>query len=200
MEKAKIVSLAVDRPIWERVFLVSPLVVIGTREGDGFDLAPKHMVAPMGWSNFFGFVCTPRHGTYHNAKASGSFTVSYPRPDQIAAASLTASGRQPGPGDDKPVLQDLPTRPASRVDGVFLDGAYLMLECELHQVVDDLGENSLLIGRIVAAHAREEALRLTDADHREAIHNAPLLAYVHPGRYAVIDETQAFPFPSDFRR
>jgi flavin reductase (DIM6/NTAB) family NADH-FMN oxidoreductase RutF len=200
MDHDALVSLDVSMPIWERVFMVAPLVVIGTREGEGFDLAPKHMAMPMGWANFFGFVCTPAHGTYHNARASGCFTVSYPRPDQIAAASLTASRRQPGPGASKPVLLDLPTHPASRVDGVFLSGSYLMLECELHEVVDGLGENSLVIGRIVAAHAREEALRLTDADHLETIHEAPLLAYVHPGRYAVVDQTHAFPLPSDFAR
>ncbi|CAN5818285.1 flavin reductase [soil metagenome] len=200
MEEDLLVSLEVDQPIWDRVFTVAPLVVIGTREGEGFDLAPKHMAAPMSWGNYFGFVCGPSHGTYGNAREHGCFTVSYPRPEQVAVTSLTATRRQDGPGDEKPVLRDLRTHPATHVDGVFLSGAYLMLECELHQVVDGLGDNSLIIGRIVAAHAREEALRLTDADHQEAINTAPLLAFVQPGRYAVITETMAFPLPSDFSR
>jgi flavin reductase (DIM6/NTAB) family NADH-FMN oxidoreductase RutF len=200
MESVPIVTLDIERPVWDRVFMVAPLVVIGTREGEGFDLAPKHMAMPMGWTNFFGFMCAPTHGTYRNAKASRAFTVSFPRPNQVAIASLAASGRQPGPGNEKPVLRDLPTNPASRVDGVFLDGAYLMLECELHDVMDGFGENSLIVGRVVAAHAREDALCLTDADHQQAIHDAPLLAYVHPGRFAEIRSTQSFPFPADFHR
>ncbi|NBC23417.1 MAG: flavin reductase, partial [Gammaproteobacteria bacterium] len=43
------VALDVSRPIWERCFMVAPLVLVGTRDEDGSpDLAPKHMVSPMG--------------------------------------------------------------------------------------------------------------------------------------------------------
>jgi flavin reductase (DIM6/NTAB) family NADH-FMN oxidoreductase RutF len=194
------VPLDVHEPIWERVFVVAPLVVIGTREGDGFDLAPKHMALPMGWENFFGFVCTPRHRTYHNAVAAQAFTVSYPTPDQVTMTSLTASPRQPGPGPERPVLRALPTIPARQVDGVFLDGAYLMLECELDRVVDDIGANSLVIGRVVAAYARRDALRVSDGDDQQLLADHPLLAYLHPGRYAEISDTMAFPFPAHFQR
>jgi flavin reductase (DIM6/NTAB) family NADH-FMN oxidoreductase RutF len=194
------VPLDVHEPLWERVFVVAPLVVIGTREGDGFDLAPKHMALPMGWENYFGFVCTPRHGTYHNVVAARAFTVSYPTPEQVAMTSLTASPRQPGPGPEQPVLSALPTIPARQVDGVFLDGAYLMLECELDRVVDDIGANSLIIGRVVAAYARRDALRVSDGDDQRLLANHPLLAYLHPGRYAEIGDTMAFPFPAHFQR
>jgi hypothetical protein len=65
----QVVSLDVTAPIWERCFTVAPLVLVGTREKDGsYDLAPKHMATPMGWQNYFGFVCTPRHRTYHNVR------------------------------------------------------------------------------------------------------------------------------------
>jgi len=60
-----LVSLDPDQPVWERFFSVSPLIVVGTRDEDGsYDLAPKHMATPLGWDNYFGFVCTPRHHTY----------------------------------------------------------------------------------------------------------------------------------------
>ena len=43
------------------------LVLVGKREPDGgHDLAPKHMSTPIGWDNYYGFVCTPRHHTYGN--------------------------------------------------------------------------------------------------------------------------------------
>lgn len=199
-EQDQFVSLDISKPIWERVFVVAPLVVVGTREGEGFDLAPKHMAMPMGWDNFFGFVCTPDHGTYHNAKRSGSFTVSYPRPDQVTMASLTASPRSGGPDGDQPVLDQLPTTEASTIDGVFLEDAYLMLECVLDRVIEDLGENSLIIGRVAAAHVHEDALRTSDQDNQRLLHESPLLAYLHPGRYATIEDTKAFPFPAQFRK
>lgn len=192
------VSLDVNEAFWGRVFLVAPLVVIGTREGDGFDLAPKHMAMPMGWGPYFGFICTPAHGTWHNAIEHGCFTVSYPRPDQLAEASLTASPR--AKDSSKPILADVSTIPASVVDGVFLEGASLMLECEFDRVVEDLGSNGLIIGRVVAAHARPEALRISDADHQQQLHESPLLAYIHPDRYGLVRETTAFPFPAEMRR
>ncbi len=192
------VELDPVQPVWERFFLVSPLVVVGTREGEGFDLAPKHMAFPLGWENYFGFVCTPRHATYHNARESGAFTVSYPRPDQLVVTSLTAQRRDAEGG--VPALDLLPTESARVVEGILLRDAYVQLECELEKVVDGFGPNSLIAGRIVAARARSEALRTSDRGDTEQIRNAPLLAYLHPGRFAEISETRVFPFPADFSR
>ena len=75
------VNLELSKGVWDRVFTVAPLVVVGTKEKDGYDLAPKHMATPMGFGNYFGFVCTPRHGTYHNVKITRNFTVSFPKPE-----------------------------------------------------------------------------------------------------------------------
>ena len=99
----KIVELDADKPVWERCFMVAPLVLVGTRDDDGsLDLAPKHMAFPMGWDNYFGFVCSPRHRTCSNIARSNEFTVSYPKPSQVLYASLAASPRYvDGP---KPVL------------------------------------------------------------------------------------------------
>ena len=197
--RGNLVTLSGDLPIWERVYTVNPLVLVGTRERDGgYDLAPKHMAFPMGWENYFGFVCTPRHGTYHNARREGVFTVSYPRPTQVVLASLAASPRE-GDGT-KPAVHALPTFPASEVEGIFVEDAYLFLECMLDRIVDDFGENSLIAGRIVAAHVREDYLRASDRDDNDLIHESPLLAYLSPGRYARVGESNSFPFPADFMR
>lgn len=203
MEKSDarpLVTLNPDASLWERVFVVAPLVVIGTEEADGgYDLAPKHMAVPMGWGPYFGFVCTPRHATYRNAKREGAFTVTYVRPSQVVLAALAAAPRADGPGA-KPSLRALPTVPASVVRGQFLDDGYLFLECELERVVDGFGTNSLIAGRIVAARAHPDALRVSDSDEAERLAHAPLLAYLHPGRYAEVAETHAFPFPAGFTR
>lgn len=196
---AQRISLDVQHPIWERFYFVAPLVIIGTREPDGrHDLAPKHMAGPMSWDNWFGFVCTPRHHTYTNAVREGVFTVSAPRPAQLLDASLAAAPRYPAEG--KPALDVLETEPAHVVTGVLLKGAWLHLECVTDRVVDELGENSLIIGRIVAASVDERSLRAPDRDDQDLLRAAPLLAYLYPGRFAEVGETRAFPFSAGTRR
>jgi len=194
-----LIRLGVEHPVWERFFHVAPLVVIGTKEPDGsYDLAPKHLALPMGWGNYFGFVCTPAHGTYVNAVREGAFTVSFPRPSQVVVASLAAAPRcEDG---SQPSLAMLATFPARVVDGVLLEDAYLHLECETYKVVDDFDANSLVTGRVVEAHVSEAAIRRADKDDEQAIFDAPLLAYVSPGRYAEVAHTFAFPFHEGWSR
>ena len=194
-----LVKLNLDKPIWDRFFWVSPLTVVGTLEEDGTpNLAPKHMAIPMGWQNYFGFVCTPRHSTYRNIERDGVFTVSMPRPDQVVLASLCAAPRC----DDsaKPVLGALQTRPAAKVAGVHLAQSYLFFECELDRMVDGFGENSLVVGRIVAASVARDSLRTLERDGQDMIHAAPMLAYLQPWRFASIKQTYAFPLPDGFER
>ena len=194
----ELVELDVGQPIWDRFFWVAPLVLIGTREpGGGHDLAPKHMVTPLGWQNYFGFVCTPRHGTYGNAQRTGVFTVTYPRPEQLVTTSLAASPRQ---GRGKPALSVLPVFPAATVDGVLVEGGYLFLECELDRIVDGFGENALIVGRVVAARAEEAVLRGNDRADEQIMRDAPVLAYLNPGRFASVRDTLSFPFPSGMRK
>ena len=194
-----VVSIDPRDPIWDRFFTVAPLVLIGTRDADGaIDIAPKHMVTPMGWQNFFGFVCTPRHGTYANIKRDGVFTVTYPKPTQWLEASLAAAPRCEDGG--KPSLGAVATFPAAQVDGALVSDGYLFLECEIDRFVDDFGVNSLIVGKIVAASADRAYLRASERDDQDLIYNAPLLTYLHPGRFAVIKETNAFPFPAGMKK
>lgn len=194
-----LVTLPMEVPIWERFFSVFPLVLVGTREADGgYDLAPKHLAIPMSWQNWFGFVCTPRHRTYQNVQRQRAFTVSYPRFEQIVYASLAAGPR--GTDASKPSLQALPVFPARVVDGVLVEGCDVYLECELDRLVDGLGDNSLIIGRIVAAHVHPRALRGDDREDNELIHDQPLFAYLYPERCAAIAQSQGFPMPAGFKR
>jgi flavin reductase (DIM6/NTAB) family NADH-FMN oxidoreductase RutF len=179
--------------------MVAPLVLIGTRDEDGsLDLAPKHMAIPMGWQNYFGFVCSPRHHTYTNIERNGEFTVSYPKPSQVLYASLAASPRYTG--GPKTVLRNFDTFPASKIDGDFIEDAYLFLECTRFKTVDGFGDNSLITGKVVAAYADPDFLRASELDDQELIHDAPLFAYLPPGRFATITRSNGFPFPADMKR
>ena len=199
MKTPDLIELDTSSSIWESFYSVFPLVVIGTREADGSDdLEPKHLAIPMSWKNHFGFVCTPRHNTYQNIRRDRQFTVTYMRPSQTVLASLAATPRcEDG---SKPITDSLPTFEAETVNAVFVEDGYLFLECELQQMIDNLGDNSLILGRIVKARVAEDALRSSDQDDEDLIYNAPLLAYLYPGRFSEISNSNQLPFPAGFKR
>jgi len=192
-----LIELPLGPGLWDRVFTVAPLVLVGTKEAGGWDFAPKHMAMPLGWEGFYCFACTPRHATYRNVKAHSQFTVSFPRPEQILETSFAAGGRYQD--DAKPALGAVPTAPARVVDGQVVQGCPLYLECELERIVDGFGPNSLIVGRVVAASAAREALRGAEVDDADLVHRLGLLAYLAPGRFAVVRDSLSFPFPVDFR-
>lgn len=199
VNRAGLVTLDDVEAIWSRFFMVSPLVVVGTMEGEGYNLAPKHMAMPLGWDNYFGFVCTRRHATYQNIRQSGFFTVSFPKPSQVVLASLSAAPRI-GEDEEKATLKHLPTFPAKEIEGILLEDAYLYLECKMDRIVDGFGNQSLIVGCVKAAHVDGAYARQSEVDDGSLINEAPLLAYLSPGRYAAIDDTKAFPFPAGFER
>ncbi len=198
-DSEQLVELDTAVPIWDRCYMVAPLILVGTRDSDGsLDLAPKHMAMPLGWQNYFGFVCSPRHHTYVNIARSGEFTVSFPTPSQVVYTSLAASPRVAG--GEKTIVQSFATFPAREIDGEFVEDAYLFLECRHHKTVHGFGDNCLISGEILAAYAAPEYTRSAEIDDMELIHEAPLMAYLPPGRFASITRSNAFPFPARMKR
>jgi flavin reductase (DIM6/NTAB) family NADH-FMN oxidoreductase RutF len=198
-DATKLVAIDTGRPIWDRMFTVAPLIVVGTREPDGsYDFAPKHMAMPLGWSNYFGFVCTPEHATYRNIQRERCFTITFPIEAAIVSTSLSASPRCED--QSKPALQALRTFAAEIIDGRLLEQGSLFLECQLDRIIDGFGINSLIAGKVVAARARPEALRSVEVDDQDTLAASPVIAYLSPGRYLSIDHSFSFPFPQGFRR
>ena len=194
-----LLNLPIDESLWSRFFTVAPLVVVGTKEPNGqFDLAPKHLAIPMGWSPFFGFVCTPAHQTYQNILRERAFTVSYPRPDDVLLTSLAAAPRDCD--QSKPIVGSLPTFKAPNIDGVLLLGGYLFFECELFKTVDGFGRNSLITGKIISAQIDANAVRISDQDDDDVLQKNPLLAFLYPNRFAKVRDTMSFPFPKGFKK
>ena len=147
----RLVELPVEAGLWERVFTVAPLVLVGTKEGDSHDFAPKHMAMPLGWEGFYCFVCAPRHATYRNVRAPAVHGQLSQAAIRSSTSSLAAGGRFEGGA--KPTLAAVPSIPARVVDGRLVDGCPFYLECELERIVDGFGPNSLIVGRVVAASA-----------------------------------------------
>ena len=193
-----LVTLGEDWPVWDRIFTVNPLVLIGTRERAA-DTISLRSIWRFPWAGrTTSGSSAPRVTRPTTTPDARVFTVSYPKPTQIVLASLSATRRE-GDGS-KPGLYALRTFPASEVDGVFIEDAYLFLECVLDRIVDDFGENSLIAGRVVAAHVSEDYLRTSDRDDNDLIHDSQLIAYLSPGRYACVRDSNSFPFPANFMR
>ena len=191
-------EVAVGEGLWESVLGVAPLVLIGSREPDGsHDLAPKHRVLQLS-DGHFGFVCCERHRTFRNVAREKTFTASWPRPAQIVEVSAAAAPRcEDG---EKRTLRALPVDPASAVEGVLLADAYFAIECELDRVIDGFGEDQLVVGRVVAAHASPDALRTRHRTDEKLVAESPLLTYLHPSQFATIEKSVGFPFPKSFSR
>jgi len=186
--------------IWDQIFTVAPLVVIGTKERQGYDLAPKHMAMPLGFGKYFGFVCTPRHNTFSNVLATGGFTVSFPKPDQIITTSLSASQRMECISKSEGIVKALPILRAPSMDAPILADAYFYLECGLYKIIDGFDDYSIITGTIKAAYAHRDYMKVSEIDEQQQILKNPLLAYIAPGRFAKITETIDFPFPKNFKR
>lgn len=186
--------------IWDQIFTVAPLVVIGTKERQGYDLAPKHMAMPLGFGKYFGFVCTPRHNTFSNVLATGGFTVSFPKPDQIITTSLSASQRMECISKSEGIVKALPILRAPSMDAPILADAYFYLECGLYKIIDGFDDYSIITGTIKAAYAHRDYMKVSEIDEQQQIFKNPLLAYIAPGRFAKITETIDFPFPKNFKR
>ena len=192
-----LIKLDVQFPIWDQFFMVHPLVIIGSVDDSGEqNFAPKHMAMPMGWDNYFGFVCSPGHSTYQNIQREKNFNVSFPVPDQVLLTSLTATSREED--DTKPSLKALPLM---ELEGLkYLEGGYLYLKCDLFKVIEGFGKNSLITGLITQAFVRKNVKRGEERDDNEMISKSPLMAYIHPTRFASIKDTNSFPFPSRFSK
>lgn len=199
-KKKKFIKLDIAHPIWRYFFTISPLVVVGTKEKKGYDLAPKHLAMPIGFDNYFGFVCTPKHNTYHNILEHRFFSVSFPIPDQVLLTSLTAIPREKNISKFQQIISKIPTVKATTMDTLLLVDSYLHLECSLFKVIDGFGNNSLITGKIKAAAIHPHYIRVSEKDEQQQIKNHPLLAYLADGRFANISETFNFPFPKDFLR
>lgn len=195
------IDITDDPNLWTRFFMVHTLLVIGSQEKDGgYNLAPKHMAMPLGFGPYLGFMGTPRKTTYRNIKREGVFTVSFPQPDQLVQTSIAASPREND--DSKPVVDSISTVKAQKIDGIFMKNSYLQLECNLHEILGKFGEWEMIVGEIIAAYVHENALRQEgdDANDNKLINESPLLAYLHPDRFATIEKSNQFPLPKDFKR
>ncbi len=105
------------------------------------------MATPLGFSDFFGFVCTPRHNTYHNIKKHSRFSVSFVKPDQILLTSLAATPRCAVKDFPEEITNHIPTVTLNNGASIFVKDSYVMLDCSLYKIIDGFDDYSLITGR-----------------------------------------------------
>lgn len=194
------ISLDVKESIWEHFYTVAPLVVIGSKEESGFDLAPKHMVTPIGFSDYFGFVCTPRHNTYQNIKKEKKFTVSFVKPDQVVLSSIAAIPRCTVDDFPKQIIKNIPTVSTVENQNIFIADSYVLLDCSLYKIIDGFDDYSIITGKVNTAMVHKDYKIVSDKGQQKQLYENPLLAYIAPGRFASIEKTMSYPYPKDFQR
>lgn len=195
-----LVKLNIKDSLWDHFFTVAPIIVVGSKEGERYDLAPKHMATPIGQSNYFAFVCTPNHSTYHNIKTHKEFSVSFPIPDQLVITALSATPRCDDFKNTKPIIESLPTFECKSIDALLIKNAYLFFECKLFKIIDGFEDYSIITGKIEEAYVNKNYLKVSEKDEQEQIRENPLLAYIANGRFARIKKTYNFPFPKGFKK
>jgi len=194
------INLNVKESIWEHFYTVAPLVVVGSKEKNGFDLAPKHMVTPIGFSDYIGFVCTPRHTTYHNILKTKRFTLSFVKPDQILLSSIAAIPRCSVDSFPMDITDNIPTISTQEGENIFIADSYVLMDCDLHKIIDGFDDYSIITGKIKSAMVHKDYKVVSDEGQQELIYENPLLAYVAQGRFASIKKTMKYPYPKDFQR
>jgi len=194
------ITLNVQESIWEHFYTVAPLVVVGTKEKNGFDLAPKHMVTPIGFSDYIAFVCTPRHSTYHNIEKEKKFTISFVKPDQILLSSLAAIPRCSVNSFPNDITDNIPTISTEKGENIFIADSYVLFDCDLHKIIDGFDDYSIITGKIKLALVHKDYKIISDEGQQTQIYENPLLAYIAQGRFASIKETLSYPYPKDFHR
>ena len=182
-----------DRGLWSRVFSVAPLVLVGTKERDGTtSLRSTWRCRSAGRASTASSAAPTRD--LQERGAHPEFTVSFPRPEQIVESSFAAGGRFAG--GEKPALAAVPAAPARVVDVPVVEGCSLYIECELERIVDGFGaeqpDRRPRRGRRRGAETRCAAPRCDDAD---LVYRLGLLAYLAPGRFAVVRDSTVVPVP-----
>jgi flavin reductase (DIM6/NTAB) family NADH-FMN oxidoreductase RutF len=123
----------------------------------------------------------------------GEFVVNIPGPELIEHVSR-ASADVP-PGTDEIAGSGLTASPSKQVAVPSILECRVHLECRKHQVIDGLGGDSLIIGKIVAACGDRDFVSTDE----QVLARKPLLAYVHPDHYAVVSEIRRFVFPRNYK-
>lgn len=177
-----------------RFFRPTSLVLVTTLSPLGVgNVAPKTQVMPVGRKGYWAFACCDRHHTYQNVARQGEFVINIPGPELIEQVSQAAA--EFPPGTDEISGAGL-TAIASRVVGVpSIAECRVHLEFKNYQILDGFGEESLVIGEVVAVTVDEEAV---DAGV-EILEGHPLLVYVYPGHYTGIKKAEKFVFPRNYK-
>jgi len=177
-----------------RFFRPASLVLVTTMSPLGIpNVAPKTQVMPVGRKGYWAFACCDRHHTYQNVAQQGEFVINIPGPELIEQVSRAAA--EFPPGADEISGAGLTAIPSHVVGVPSLAECRVHLECKKERILDGFGEESLIIGEVVAVTVNES---LVDAGV-EILEEHPLLVYVYPGHYAGIKGAKRFRFPRNYK-
>jgi len=187
-------ELDLNRFVGRNFFWPEGIVLVTTLSPDGMpNVAPKTQAAPVGRRNFWSFACTPSHHTHKYIEAGGEFVINIPGPELIKNISLAA--RRFALDEDEIRGSELTAMPSREVSPPSIAECRVHLECRLHRIVEGLGEDSLIIGRVVAASADSDIIDPSP----DSLQRHPLLVYVYPDHWTMVKEAERFRFPAEYK-
>lgn len=116
---------------------------------------------------YVGLVCSRSSPLLHDVREKGAFALTV-LPDQ-QNVDPEAAGR------------NAERLPAQRVDGMFVRGGTLFLECVLDRIVERLGDTVLIVAGVVASWEEASVAQQRDAGECVPSHSGHSAHYVHAG-------------------
>jgi len=172
----------------ESVALVTTISISGVP-----NVAPKTQVMPIGRKNYWAFACCGSHHTYQNVVQQGEFVINIPGPELIDHISRSSADFPLGTDEIK--AAGLTALSSKIVVPPSIAECRVHIECRRYQVLDGFGNDSLIIGQVIACFGDSGFVSTDPAILREY----PLLAYIHPNHYATIDRVERFSFPRNYK-
>ena len=197
MGSVDVLEIPTDSAIWDRFFMVAPLAIVGTRDGDGYDLAPKHQAMPLGRENFFCFVCTPSHATYRNVREHGEFTVSFrvPTSSWRRRWPRTRADRMAGTRGSRACRRG-PRAWSGGAGGGVLAGSGVRARSDPRRIRRRLLDRRARRGGL----GQRELAALPRRRRPRAASRLPSPGLPPAGPVRAISSSLSFPFPAGFRR
>ncbi len=166
-----------------RLLNPGPVAIVTTHWRGMANAAPIAWTAPLAIEPpLVGIVVHPHRHTSDMIRFSEEFAINIPGPSLLKQTAFL--GSQTGLNNNKLEAAGLELFSAQRIEAPLIEGCLAWIECGLHDVIQ-IGDHSLLVGRVIRVQALDEAYA---RNWLLAERKYSPLTYIGGTKYAVIGE------------
>ncbi len=138
-----------------RLLNPGPVAIVTTHWRGMANAAPVAWTAPLAMEPpLVGIVVHPHRHTSDMIRFSEEFAINIPGPSLLKQTAFL--GSQTGLNNNKLEAAGLELFSAQRIEAPLIEGCLAWIECGLHDVIQ-IGDHSLLVGRVIRVQALDEA-------------------------------------------